>query len=144
LSGTSDANIAFGELSNIRKGLGFESRTKSSHHIFRKEGVEEKINPQKEGAKAKPYQVRQVRNVRVKYELTEGIIMFKYETIIYWSEEDQVYLAEVPELFECVAHGDNYETALSNIKDAIQLWIDTAYELGDSIPVPKGRKLMYA
>lgn len=70
--------------------------------------------------------------------------MFKYETIIYWSEEDQVYLAEVPELSGCVAHGDSYEAALSNIKDAIQLWIDTAYEFGDSIPVPKGRKLMYA
>lgn len=70
--------------------------------------------------------------------------MFKYETIIYWSEEDQVYLAEVPELFGCVAHGDSYEAALSNIKEAIQLWIDTAYEFGDSIPVPKGRKLMYA
>jgi predicted RNase H-like HicB family nuclease len=70
--------------------------------------------------------------------------MFKYETIIYWSEEDQVYLAEVPELSGCIAHGDSYEAALSNIKDAIQLWIDTAYELGDSIPLPKGRKLMYA
>jgi predicted RNA binding protein YcfA (HicA-like mRNA interferase family) len=46
-------------------------RTKGSHHIFRKEGVEEKINLQKEGAKAKPYQVRQVRNILVKYKLTE-------------------------------------------------------------------------
>lgn len=70
--------------------------------------------------------------------------MFKYETIIYWSAEDQLYLAEVPELPGCMAHGDSYETALFNIKQAIQLWIDTAYEFGDSIPEPKGRRLMYA
>lgn len=70
--------------------------------------------------------------------------MFKYETIIYWSEEDQVYLAEVPELPGCIAHGDSYESALANAKEAIQLWIDTAKEFGDPIPEPKGRRLMYA
>ena len=70
--------------------------------------------------------------------------MFKYETIIYWSEEDQAYLAEVPELPGCMAHGDSYESALANAKEAIQLWIDTAQEFGDLIPVPKGRRLMYA
>jgi predicted RNase H-like HicB family nuclease len=70
--------------------------------------------------------------------------MFKYETIIYWSEDDQAYLAEVPELPGCLAHGDSYEEALANIKEAIQLWIDTAYEFGDVIPTPKGRRLMYA
>lgn len=70
--------------------------------------------------------------------------MFKYETIIYWSEEDQAYLAEVPELLGCVAHGDTYEDALYNIKEAIQLWVDTACEFGESVPVPKGRRLMYA
>ena len=71
-------------------------------------------------------------------------MMFKYETIIYWSEEDQAYLAEVPELPGCMAHGDSYESALANAKEAIQLWIDTAQEFGDLIPVPKGRRLMYA
>jgi len=70
--------------------------------------------------------------------------MFKYETIIYWSEEDQVYLAEVPELPGCIANGDSYESALANAKEAIQLWIDTAKEFGDPIPEPKGRRLMYA
>ena len=70
--------------------------------------------------------------------------MFKYETIIYWSEEDQVYIAEVPELPGCMAHGNSYELALSNVKDAIQLWIDTANEFGDPIPEPKGHRLMYA
>ena len=70
--------------------------------------------------------------------------MFKYETIIYWSEEDEAYLAEVPELPGCVAHGDTYESALANAKEAIQLWIDTAREFGDPVPEPKGRRLMYA
>ena len=70
--------------------------------------------------------------------------MFKYETIIFWSEEDQAYLAEIPELPGCIAHGDSYESALANAKDAIQLWIDTAREFGDPVPEPKGRRLMYA
>ena len=70
--------------------------------------------------------------------------MFKYETIIYWSEEDGAYLAEVPELPGCVAHGDSYEAALEQAQEAIQLWIDTAEEFGDPIPEPKGRRLMYA
>jgi predicted RNase H-like HicB family nuclease len=70
--------------------------------------------------------------------------MFKYETIIYWSEEDGAYLAEVPELPGCVAHGDSYEAALHHAQEAIQLWIDTAAEFGDPIPEPKGRRLMYA
>ena len=70
--------------------------------------------------------------------------MFKYETIIYWSEEDQVFLAEVPELSGCMAHGDTYESALANVQEAIQLWIDTATEFGDPIPEAKGRRLRYA
>jgi predicted RNase H-like HicB family nuclease len=70
--------------------------------------------------------------------------MFKYETIIYWSEEDKSYLAEIPELPGCMAHGDTYETALANIQEAMQLWIDTAVEFGDPVPEPKGRRLMYA
>lgn len=70
--------------------------------------------------------------------------MHKYEIIIYWSEEDQVYVAEAPELPGCMAHGNTEESALKNIKDAIQLWKDTAKEFGDPIPEPKGRRLMYA
>ena len=70
--------------------------------------------------------------------------MFKYETIIYWSEEDKAYLAEIPELPGCMAHGDSYESALAHAKEAIQLWVDTAIEFGDPVPEPKGRRLMYA
>lgn len=70
--------------------------------------------------------------------------MYKYETIIYWSDEDKAFVAEVPELPGCMAHGDTHEVALANIKEAIQLWIDTAREFGDSVPEPKGHRLMYA
>ena len=70
--------------------------------------------------------------------------MDKYEVIIYWSEEDQVCVAEVPELPGCMAHGVTQEEALRNVKEAIQLWIDTAKESGDPIPEPKGRRLMLA
>ena len=70
--------------------------------------------------------------------------MEKYEIIIYWSQEDQVFVAEIPELPGCLAHGDTHETALNNAKDALRLWIDTALEYGDPVPEPKGRRLVYA
>jgi predicted RNase H-like HicB family nuclease len=70
--------------------------------------------------------------------------MNKYETIIYWSEEDGVFVAEVPELPGCIAHGDDQVTALRNVLDAISLWIDTAREFDEPIPEPKGRRLMLA
>ncbi len=70
--------------------------------------------------------------------------MNKYEIIIYWSEEDQVCIAEVPELPGCLAHGATQEAALANAQDAIALWLDTAKEYGDPIPVPKGRRLIFA
>lgn len=69
MSGTSDADIAFDDLCKILTNLDFDIRIKGSHHVFRKAGVEEKINLQKDGAKAKPYQVRQVHNILVKYKL---------------------------------------------------------------------------
>ena len=71
-------------------------------------------------------------------------MMPKYEIILYWSEEDQIFVAEVPELSGCMAHGDSHEAALTNIKEAVQLWIDTAQEFGDPVPKPKGRRLMLA
>ena len=70
--------------------------------------------------------------------------MHKYEIIIYWSKEDDAYVAEVPELPGCMAHGSTYESATANANDAIQLWIDTAHEFGDPIPEPKGQRLMLA
>jgi predicted RNase H-like HicB family nuclease len=70
--------------------------------------------------------------------------MYKYETIIYWSEEDQLFIAEVPELPGCMAHGSSPDAALANAQEAIGLWLDTAREFGDPIPEPKGRRLVYA
>ncbi|MEI7639310.1 MAG: type II toxin-antitoxin system HicB family antitoxin, partial [Syntrophus sp. (in: bacteria)] len=64
--------------------------------------------------------------------------MEKYEIIIYWSDEDQVFIADVPELPGCMAHGNTHEEALNSAKDALRLWMDTARECGDSIPEPKG------
>jgi predicted RNA binding protein YcfA (HicA-like mRNA interferase family) len=69
LRGTSDANIAFSDLINLMQHFGFEMRIKGSHHIFRIKGIEEKPNLQKDGNKAKPYQVKQIRKIILKYKL---------------------------------------------------------------------------
>ena len=69
--------------------------------------------------------------------------MDRYEIIMYWSSEDAAFIAEVPELPGCMAHGDTQEDALASIKEAMRLWVDTAREFGDPIPEPRGR-LMYA
>ena len=70
--------------------------------------------------------------------------MHKYEIIMYWSNEDNAFVAEVPELPGCAAHGDTQEMALAEVKQAMDLWIDTAREFGDPIPEPKGERLMLA
>ncbi len=70
--------------------------------------------------------------------------MHKYEIIIYRSNEDQVFVAEVPELLGCVAHGESHVTALENVNEAMELWVETAREFGDPIPEPKGERLMLA
>jgi predicted RNase H-like HicB family nuclease len=69
--------------------------------------------------------------------------MIRYEIILYWSEEDHTFLAEVPELAGCMADGATYQEALANVDVVIQKWIETARELGRPIPAPKGR-LIYA
>lgn len=67
----------------------------------------------------------------------------RYEVIIYWSAEDDAFIAEVPELPGCAADGSTYEDALANVKVVIDEWIDTARQLGRPVPQPRGR-LMYA
>ena len=69
--------------------------------------------------------------------------MIRYELIIYWSEEDEAFVVEVPELPGCMADGATYQEALANAETAIQEWIETARELGRPIPEPQGR-LIYA
>ena len=67
----------------------------------------------------------------------------RYEVIIYWSKEDEAFIAEAPELHGCAADGATYQEALSNVEVIIKEWIETAKELGRPIPEPKGR-LMFA
>ena len=69
--------------------------------------------------------------------------MYKYEVVVYWSEEDESYIAEVPELPGCMADGLTYTDALNNVEIAISEWIETAKLLGRDIPQPRG-KLAYA
>ena len=67
----------------------------------------------------------------------------KYELVVYWSEDDSAYIVEVPELSGCMADGRTYKEAVRNALIVIEEWIETARELGRSIPTPKGR-LLYA
>jgi len=69
--------------------------------------------------------------------------VIRYEVILYWSEDDRAFVAEVPELSGCAADGQSYLEALANLEVVIQEWIETAQELGRPIPRPKGR-LMFA
>jgi predicted RNase H-like HicB family nuclease len=66
-------------------------------------------------------------------------MMSKYEVIIFWSEDDNAFIAEVPELAGCMADGETYQEALANAENIIEEWLETAKELGRSIPKPKGR-----
>jgi len=68
---------------------------------------------------------------------------YKYELIIYWSKEDNSFIAEVPELAGCMADGKTYSEVVKNTNKVIKHWIETAKELNREIPIPKG-KLMYA
>ncbi len=69
--------------------------------------------------------------------------MYRYELIVYWSDEDERFIVEVPELPGCMADGSTYEEAIKNVQQVIEEWIETARELGREIPEPKGR-LAYA
>jgi len=68
----------------------------------------------------------------------------RYEIIIFWSAEDEAFIADVPELPGCMAHGDSHAAALENAQEAIALWLETARDLGRTIPEPKGRRLVFA
>ena len=70
--------------------------------------------------------------------------MDRYEVIIFWSSEDNAFVADIPELPGCMAHGSTREEALVNIKAAERLWLETAKEFGDPVPEPKGRRLVFA
>ena len=69
--------------------------------------------------------------------------MNRYEIIIFWSDEDYAFVADVPELLGCMAHGETYDDAVHNAQLAIELWLETAKEFHDPIPEPKGRRLVF-
>ena len=69
---------------------------------------------------------------------------YKYEIIIYWSKDDNSFIAEVPELPGCMSDGNSYKEALENVEEIIEEWIETAKKLKRNIPAPKESKLMYA
>lgn len=68
----------------------------------------------------------------------------KYELIVFWSREDAAFVVDVPELPGCMAHGATPAEAVARAQEAIDLWLETARELGRDIPEPKGRRLLYA
>lgn len=70
--------------------------------------------------------------------------MDKYEVIIYWSDDDSAFVAEVPELPGCMAHGSTHASALSSVRVAMKLWIKTAKEIGREVPQARGRRLLFA
>ncbi|HEX8407407.1 MAG TPA: type II toxin-antitoxin system HicB family antitoxin [Thermoanaerobaculia bacterium] len=70
--------------------------------------------------------------------------MNRYEIIIFWSDEDDAFIADVPELPGCMAHGSTHANALANAQEAIDLWLEAARANGSLVPEPKGRRLLYA
>jgi predicted RNase H-like HicB family nuclease len=101
--------------------------------------VAEIINLQPRGKKAKPYQVNQLRAINVASEVLTMTSKYRYEIIIYWSNDDSAFIAEVPELPGCAADGQTYQEALAQTEVVISEWIATATELGRPIPEPRGR-----
>jgi len=72
--------------------------------------------------------------------MKNGVIQ-KYEIVIYWDNDDKIFVAEVLEVFDCKAHGKTQIEAVKNVNEAIELWLETAREFGDEIPVPRQHKL---
>lgn len=73
-----------------------------------------------------------------------GASRYRYEIVLYWSDEDGAYIAEVPELAGCAADGPSYQAALENVEVVIDEWIQTARELGRAVPPPKGGRVQLA
>jgi len=143
ISGRADANIAFADLCRLLHRLGFAERTRGSHHIFSREGIEERISA---GERCQGQALSGQTGAGRDRQIRPGGkgVMHKYEMIIYWSDEDGAFVVDVPELPGCMAHGDTREEALRAANEAVALWVETAREEGRPVPEPKGRRLMYA
>lgn len=106
------------------------------------------INLQRADGKAKAYQVRQVRAMLRTYsqllEIRGTLKSHRYEVIVSWYPDDELFVAEVPELPGCIAHGATPAAAVTSAQEAISLWLDVARENGDPIPRPRVRRSMPA
>ena len=140
IGGKSDNNIKYTDFENLIIDLGFKfQRQRGSHELFYNHKIKERLNIQSDGSKAKAYQVRQLRNLILKYNLQE-VVMSKYSISIQYDGSDNIYVAYVPELPGCMAHGKTPEDAMKEVKTAIELWIEDAKENKEYIPQP----IMYA
>ncbi len=143
LSGHADQNIDFDELRGLLTRLGFTETIRGDHHIFRKQGVRERINIQPRNGKAKAYQVEQIRVILKQYGHDEHAIKevggmdYKYRMELAWSERDQAWIVRVPELPGALADGPTPEAAIQEAQIIIQQWIETAQADGDPIPPPQ-------
>jgi predicted RNase H-like HicB family nuclease len=141
MDGDHDASVVFNDLVNLLLALGFHERVRGSHHIFTRYDIPEILNLQPKGSSlAKAYQ-GQAGSSDDKLASSGVERMSRYELLIWWSEEDQAYLVEVPELPGCMADGASYEEAARNAQMVIDEWIATARELGRDIPEPRRRTL---
>lgn len=148
LRGNADANIRFDDLCALLSHLGFTERIRGDHHIFTRDGFEACSLPigSLAGSSRNHGQPRTnlTREQARRQWREKGMASeIKYEIILYWSKDDQAFIAEVPELAGCAADGATYQEALANVEVVIQQWIETAQELGRPIPTPRGR-LLYA
>jgi predicted RNase H-like HicB family nuclease len=137
MSGGSDANIEFADLCGYLKSLGFAERISGDHHILRipRTGPILTLQPGP-GGKAKAYQVKQARAPGQAGTVRQE--MENYKVVIWWSDEDAAFVAEMPELPGCMADGKTREEALAAIQEAAALWIDTAKLDGREIPIAGG------
>ena len=119
------SGIRFGDLRAILRSCGFEERVRGSHHIFTK------TLPGSSG----PQAVEPIQDWSWREMVSHD---YRYETTVRWSEDDQAFIAEVPELPGCMADGATQAEALANAKIVIAEWIETARELGRAIPRPGG------
>ncbi len=118
---------------------------KGSHRIYVRKGVEGMLFFQNVGGKAKHHQEKQLIKIIEKYNLVEeGNNMYKYAIEIFYSEEDNGYIAFIPELPGCSAFGETEEKALEEVKMAMELWLETAKKEGRKIPQPHGKDMPFA
>ncbi len=136
-----DNNFDFNDMRNFLLHLGFRESIEGDHHIFRCEGITDRINLQPEGGKCKAYQVRQIRKFLADNEMQEVMMFEKYTIILFWSEQDNRYLAQIPNLPGAFSDGKTYEEALLAIRRIGEEWIDVAREDGILIPCPKPHRV---